>query len=146
MANDTAVTVIEQPIDSGVVEWNLDGFPENAYNRLVPVATLQLPTDLLRPVVQVVQLNPDPKNGGDVYTSRDMPEGHAAPTKVGLRKFAMAAGISFVDERRTDDGSDPDVIEVTCVAELLMPTGQRIRATGMKRVDLGAQTWSSPAQ
>lgn len=141
---ETAVAVIEQSADSGVVEWNLDGFPENAYNRLVPVATLQIPTDLLRPVVQVVQLNPDPKNGGDVYTSNDTPAGHAAPTKVGLRKLAMAAGISFVDERRTDDGTNPDVIEVTCVAELLMPTGQRIRATGMKRVDLTAQVWRSP--
>lgn len=140
----SAIAVIEQSTDSGVVEWNLDGFPENAYNRLVPVATLQLPTDLLRPVVQVVQLNPDPKNGGDVYTSHDTPAGHAALTKVGLRKFAMAAGISFVDERRTDDGTNPDVLEVTCVAEMLMPTGQRIRATGMKRIDLAAQTWSSP--
>lgn len=141
----TAVAVIEQSTDSGVVEWNLDGFPENAYNRLVPVATLQLPTDLLRPVVQVVQLNPDPKNGGDVYQSNDTPAGHAAPTKVGLRKLAMAAGISFVDERRTDDGSNPDVLEVTCVAEMLMPTGQRIRATGMKRIDLAAQKWQSDA-
>jgi hypothetical protein len=88
-------------------------FPEDAYNRLVPVATLQLPTDLLRPVVQVVQLNPDPKNGGDVYTSHDTPagprradEGRAAQARDGGRDL-------FVDERRTDDGSNPDVIEVT---------------------------------
>ncbi len=141
----TAVTVIEQPADSGVVEWNLDSFPEDRFNRLVPVATLQLPTDLLRPVVQIVQLNPDPK-AGDVYSSRDMPDGHAAPTRVALRKFATAAGISFVDERRTDDGTDPDVIEVTTIAVMLLPTGQRLTATGSKRVDLNAQTWSSPAQ
>jgi hypothetical protein len=140
----TAVAVIEQSAEDAVVEWSLDGFPEHAYNRLLPTQTLQIPTDLLRPVVQVVQLNPDPKNGGDVYTSNDTPDGHAAPTKVGLRKLATAAGISFVDERRTDDGRDPDVIEVTCVAEMLLPTGQRIRAVGTKRVDLNAQTWKSP--
>ena len=142
----TAVTVIEQETSSGVVEWNLDGFPESGYNRLIPTQTLQIPTDLLRPVVQVVQLNPDPKGGGDVYQSNDTPTGHAAPTKVGLRKLATAAGISFVDERRTDDGRDPDVIEVTCVAEMLLPTGQRIRAVGTKRVDLNAQKWTSDAQ
>jgi len=144
MANpQTAVTVIDQEVESGVVEWSLDGFPEDRYNRLVPVETLQIPTDLLRPVVQVVRLNPDPKNGGDVYTSKDTPAGHAAPTKVALRKFATAAGISFVDERRTDDGRDPDVIEVTCVAEMLLPTGQRLRAVGTKRIDLNAQKWES---
>ena len=144
MANpQTAIAVIDQEVESGVVEWSLDGFPEAAYNRLLPTQTLQIPTDLLRPVVQVVQLNPDPKNGGDVYASKDTPTGHAAPTKVGLRKLATAAGISFVDERRTDDGRDPDVIEVTCVAEMLMPTGQRLRAVGMKRIDLNAQKWES---
>jgi hypothetical protein len=128
----------------GVVTWNLDAFPEASFNRLLPTQTIQLPTDLLRPVVQVVKLNPDPQ-AGDVYASRDMPSGHAAPTKVGLRKLATAAGISIVDERRTDDGRDPDVIEVTCLAEMLLPTGQRITATGIKRVDLNAQVWSSDA-
>jgi hypothetical protein len=138
----TAVQVIEQPTSAAMIEWTLDDFPVDRFNRLVPTQTLSIPTDLLRPVVQIVQLNPDPK-GGDVYTSKDTPPGHAAPTKIALRKFAMAAGISIIDERRTDDGRDPDVIEVTCVAEMLLPTGQRIRATGMKRIDLGAQKWES---
>lgn len=139
---ETAVTVIEQSTTDAMVEWSLDDFPTNDFNRLLPTQTLMLPTDLLRPVVQVVKLNPDPK-AGDVYTSRDTPAGHAAPTRVGLRKLATAAGISIVDEHRVDDGRDPDVIEVTCVAEMLMPTGQRIRATGTKRIDLNAQKWES---
>jgi hypothetical protein len=142
----TAVAVIEQSTTDAMIEWNLDDFPLDRFNRLVPTQTLQLPTDLLRPVVQVVQLNPDPKNGGDVYQSNDTPAGHAAPTKVALRKFATAAGISFIDERRVDDGRDPDVIEVTAVAEMLLPTGQRLRAVGSKRIDLNAQAWASPAQ
>jgi hypothetical protein len=144
-SSTTAVTVIEQSASDAMVEWNLDEFPVEQFNRLLPTQTLMLPTDLLRPVVQVVKLNPDPKNGGDVYASADMPEGHAAPTRVGLRKLATAAGISFVDERRVDDGRDPDVIEVSCLAEMLMPTGQRIRAVGSKRIDLNAQVWKSPA-
>lgn len=144
MSESTAVTVIEQPADSNVVEWSLDNWPVAEWNRLVPVETVQIPTDLLRPVVQAVRLSPDEK-AGDVYSSKDMPSGHAAPTRVGLRKLATAAGISFVEERRTDDGSDPDVIEVSVVAEMLLPTGQRIRATGTKRIDLNAQSWNSPA-
>lgn len=143
MSNDSAVTVIEQPAEGGVVEWNLDSFPEASFNRLLPTQTLNLPTDLLRPVVQIVKLNPDP-NGGDVYATKDMPNGHSAPTRVGLRKLATAAGISFIDERRVDDGRDPDVIEVTCIAEMLLPTGLRITATGTKRIDLNAQVWRSP--
>jgi hypothetical protein len=139
----SAVTVIEQSAVDSVVEWTLDDFPVERFNRLIPTQTLMIPTDLLRPVVQIVALNPDEK-AGDVYSSKDMPSGHAAPTKVGLRKLATAAGISIVDERRSDDGRDPDVIEVTCLAEMLLPTGQRIRATGTKRVDLNAQAWSSP--
>jgi len=140
---DMAVTVIEQSTTDAMVEWTLDDFPVEQFNRLVPTQTLSIPTDLLRPVVQIVQLNPDPK-GGDVYTSKDMPAGQGAPTKVGLRKFATAAGISIIDERRTDDGRDPDVIEVTCTAEMLLPTGQRLRAVGTKRIDLDAQVWASP--
>lgn len=141
---ETAVTVIEQSAADAVVEWTLDEFPVEQFNRLIPTQTLAIPTDLLRPVVQVVQLNPDPR-AGDVYHSDDMPEGHSAPTKVALRKLATAAGVSIVDERRTDDGRDPDVIEVTCWAEMLLPTGQRLRATGMKRVDLKALKWKSDA-
>lgn len=142
---ETAVAVVEQSTVDAVVEWTLDEFPVEQFNRLIPTQTLAIPTDLLRPVVQVVQLNPDPERGGDVYTSKDMPSGHGAPTKVALRKFATAAGISIVDERRTDDGTDPDVIEVTCWAEMVLPTGQRQRAIGQKRIDLNAQSWSSPA-
>lgn len=141
----SAVAVIEQSIDDASVEWSLDAYQPGDFNRLVPVETIMIPTDLLRPVVQVVRLNPDEK-AGDVYHSNDMPNGHAAPTRVALRKLATAAGISFIDERRVDDGRDPDVIEVTTVAEMLLPTGQRIRATGSKRIDLNAQTWASPAQ
>lgn len=140
---ESAVTVIEQNVDDANVEWSLDAYQPGDFNRLVPVETIMIPTDLLRPVVQVVRLNPDEK-AGDVYHSNDMPNGHAAPTRVALRKLATAAGISFIDERRVDDGRDPDVIEVSTVAEMLLPTGQRIRATGSKRIDLNAQVWRSP--
>jgi hypothetical protein len=75
-----------------------------------------------------------------------MKQGHNAPTARALSKFATAAGVSFLDERRVDDGKDPNVCGVTVVAEMTLPTGQRQRATGSKWVDLGRMSWASPAQ
>ncbi len=145
---ETAITVVEQDATAvveqdatAVVEWNLDGFPEGEYNRLIPTQTIAMPTDLFRPVVQVVRLSTNPDDG-DVYHSSDMKAGYSAPTRVALRKLATAAGVSIVDERRTDDGSDPNVCEVTVWAEMPLPTGQRLRAMGVKRIDLRAQKWS----
>jgi hypothetical protein len=142
-APDTALAVIEQPA-TAVVEWNLDDFPTERFNRLIPTQTIAMPTDLFRPVVQVVQLNPDP-NGTDVYHSSDMKPGFVAPTRVALRKLATAAGISILNEHRVDDGSDPNVCEMTCEAEMVLPTGQRLRAPGTKRIDVRTQKFSSDA-
>lgn len=126
------------------VTYNLDAFPEDRYNRLVPTQTIAMPSDLMVPVIQVVKLDPTPDNG-DVYHSGDMKPGHNAPTARALSKFATAAGVSFLDERRVDDGKDPNVCGVTVIAEMTLPTGQRQRATGSKWVDMGRMVWSSPA-
>src|SRR3972149_11691478 len=133
----TALTVVEPSI-----EFNLDAFPTDRFNRLIPTQTIKMASDLLVPVIQIVQLDLQ----HDAYESPDVPKGSRATNRTGLRKLATAAGISFIDERRTDDGSNPDVCEVTTAAEMLLPTGQRIRATGMKRIDLGAQRWASDNQ
>lgn len=134
----TAVTVVEQ---TAPVVFNLDEFPEANYNRLIPTQTIRMPSDLLVPVVQVVHLDPADRDGKspDHYKSSDVPTGHRAPTARGLNKLATAAGVSFYDERRTDDGSDPNVMGVTVMAELLLPTGQKIRAPGSQLIDL--RTW-----
>lgn len=130
--------------DTGI-SYSLDDFPEDSFNRVVPTQAITMPGDLVRPFVQVVQLDPDPRHGVDVWTSKDLGD-KVALTRIALRKLATAAAVSIIDSRRTDDGSDPDVVEYTAVAEMTLPTGQRIRATGTKRVDLGAQSWASPAQ
>lgn len=135
--DETAVQVLEQGI-----EFNLDRFPEDRFTRLIPTQTIRMPSDLVVPVVQVVKLDVS----RDTYESPDVPKGNRALNRVGLRKLATAAGISIIDERRTDDGSDPDVCEVTCTAEMVLPTGQRVRAPGMKRVDLRRQHWASDNQ
>ncbi len=143
---DTAIAVIEQSAEASVIEWNLDSFPTERFNRLIPTQVISMPTDLFRPVVQVVQLDPPDRDGKspDHYKSSDVPAGHRAPTARALSKFADAAGVSFIDERRLDDGSDPDVVGVTVTAVRTLPTGQRVTAPGSQMINLrtwfGAQT------
>lgn len=141
----TAIAVIEP---AAPTTYQLDEFPEAAFNRIIPTQTIRMPSDLLVPVVQVVQLDPADREGksADHYNSKDVPAGHRALTARGLNKVATAAAVSFYDERRTDDGSNPDLIGVTVMASMLLPTGQRITAPGSKQVDLSAQSWASPAQ
>ena len=119
-------------------KFSLDGFPEDKFNRLVPTQTI-MTTDLLVPVVQVVTHDWD----DDTYKSNDVPDGHRAPGARALNKFASVAGLSFFDERRVDDGTNPDLIRVTVSVAMIMPTGQRITATGTKEVDLNRRAWAS---
>lgn len=131
---ETAVTVIEQ-IPDAVVEWNLDNWPVERFNRLVPTQTLGMATDLIRPIVQVVQLDIET----DTYASRDLKEGHRAPNARGLSLLADALGADFVDEVRLDDGSDPNRAYVRVYAEMVDPTGRKRRAPGSRDFRLDSQ-------
>lgn len=137
-------TALQLAPEAGVT-WNLDGFPEDQYNRIVPTQTIAMPSDLVVPMVQVVNINLDPRKG-DVYSSADIGSGKVALTRVGLRKVATAAAVSIVDVQRTDDGTSPGVCEVKAVAEMSLPSGQRIRAVGTKRIVMADQKWASDAQ
>jgi len=142
---DTALAVI----DPKEIVVKLDDFPEDRFNRVIPTQTIRMPSDLLVPVVQVVALDPaagQDRKSADHYKSPDVPAGHRALTARGLNKLATAAAVSFYDERRVDDGTDPDVIGVTVVASMLLPTGQRITAPGTKWINLNSQSWASTAQ
>jgi hypothetical protein len=133
------------PLGETGVTYNLDAFPEAQFNRLIPTQTIQMPSDLMVPVVQVVRLSVNEADK-DAYSSPDIPNGHLAPTARGLSKLATAAGVSFYDERRVDDGKDPNVIAVSVMASMILPTGQRVTVPGSKRIDLGAQSWASDRQ
>lgn len=142
---ETAVAVVE----SRAIDVPLDEFPEARYNRVIPTQTIRMPSDLLTPVVQVVQLDPSTgqdRKSADHYKSPDVPAGHRALTARGLNKLATAAAVSFYDEQRVDDGTDPDVIGVTVKASMMLPTGQTITAPGTKWINLNSQSWASPAQ
>lgn len=125
--------------------YDLAEFPRDQFNQLVPTEAIRVPTDLLVPVVQIVRLSPAEADK-DTYKSNDIPAGHRAPTARGLSKLATAAGISFFNERRVDDGGDPDVMRVSVDARMLLPTGQQVTATGTKEVNLRNRKWSSPAE
>jgi hypothetical protein len=120
--------------------FSLAKWPEADFNRLVPTDTI-MTTDLLMPVVQIVQLDIE----DDTYKSNDVPAGHRAPGARALNKFANAASLSFYNERRVDDGTNPDLLRVSIDVSMVLPTGQRITATGTKEVDLRRMTMT-PAQ
>lgn len=131
---ETAVAVVEQSPEA-VVEYNLDNWPSESFNRLVPTQTLGMVTDLIRPIIQVVQLDTET----DTYSSNDLPEGHRAPNVKGLSKLAAAAGVDFVDEERLDDGSDPMRAYVRVYAEVIDATGRKRRAPGSRDYQLNSQ-------
>jgi hypothetical protein len=108
---------------------------------VIPTQTIRMPSDLLVPVVQVVQLDPADRDGKspDHYKSSDVPAGHRALTARGLNKLVTAASVSFYDEKRMDDGTDPDVMGVTTMASMMLPTGQRITAPGSQLINI--KTW-----
>lgn len=145
-SSSTAVAVREPSAgivltpDAGVT-YNLDRFPDATYNRLIPTQTIAMPSDLYRPVIQVVQLDPADREGKspDHYKSSDVPSGHRALTARGISKLVTAAGVSFFDERRIDDGRDPDVMGVSVMASMVLPTGQRIQAPGSQLINI--RTW-----
>ena len=143
MTDQSTAVAVREPTALTVrpVEVNLDNWPSAQYNRLVPTQTLLMPSDLIAPVFQIVQLEPADREGKspDHYKSSDVPQGHRAPTARGLNKLATAAGVSFYDERRIDDGADPDVIGVSVMASMMLPTGQRITAPGSQLINI--RTW-----
>ena len=55
-----------------------------------------------------------------------------------LSRIAAAAGISFINVVRVDDGSKPNYAEVSVLAEMQRLDGSIIRTTGTKQVDVNA--------
>lgn len=138
---ETAVTVIEP---TAALQVNLDAWPDDKFNRLLPVQTLGLATDLIKPIVQAVVAQPAGPDGKspDHYTSPDIPNGRRALTKRFLDALASAAGVDITEVRRLDDGSDPTKCGVQVRAEMLLPTGRRITAIRSKWTDMARMPWS----
>lgn len=120
------------------VESLIGQYPEERFIALFPRTVLSQVNPMLSPVIETVILNPDPENGGDVYRSNDLKEGHVALTKVALRRVMSLAGVSMVDSRRMDDGSDPYYVLWQVTVERQVPGRPRPeRAIGTKEIRLG---------
>ena len=120
----------------------LEAFPTDKYNVLVPTESVRQVNPYLVPDIEVVRLSVD-ESKGDIYHDNQMKSGHYAPTAKGLAKIRQVAGIDEIDSRRTDDGKDPEVVEWTVVIEMALPSGQRVRAHGSKRMDMNAMSFAS---
>lgn len=134
--NETAVTVI-----TPTTLRTLDDFPVERFNRVIQTQTVRAPSDLFVPQFEPVEMEPADRDGKspDHYSSHDVPQGHRALTARGLGKLAGAAHVSFFDERRIDDGRDPNVLGVSIQAAMKLPAGDWITAPGSQLIDL--QTW-----
>ena len=80
---------------------------EGKYNVLVPTATLQEISPFHKPVLEIVNINPDPK-GGDIYEVVQG-GGQFSLSAAALSKIAFAAGLIWnaKNSGRTDDGKNP---------------------------------------
>jgi hypothetical protein len=132
------------PIAAGI-EYNLDAFPENRFNRLFPVQDIRMASDLMVPSFRVVKLSSNPDDG-DIYHTTDMKDGYFAPSARALAALSDAASVSFPEERRTDDGSNPELCRVTVRAEMVTTSGMFRPVSGSAECDLNRMPWTSPAQ
>ena len=74
----------------------LNEYPPDKFNVLIPVTTMQVMSNLQRIIVNKVQLDvADSENSKDIY--REKSSGKYAITKVGGMKLAAAANISIVE-------------------------------------------------
>lgn len=111
------------------------GIKPEGVNLLVPTMAIRQVNPYLVPDIEMVKLS-IADNAGDVYSSRDMKTGHAAPTARALSKIANVAGVDTLDSRRIDDGRDPDVAEWRVVIGMRLPSGEYVRRAGTKRIDV----------
>lgn len=72
----------------------LNKYPPDKYNVLIPVTSMQVMSSLQKVIVNEVRLNPDPENGNDVYYDKQTRK--LAVTAVGGTKLAAAANISII--------------------------------------------------
>lgn len=111
----------------------LNEYPPDKFNVLIPVTTMQVMSNLQRIIVNKVQLDvADPENSKDIY--REKSSGKYAITKVGGMKLAAAANISIVEtESGMTDGCK------RCV-DMAAPSGSPKPAAPARP----ATTWPSP--
>jgi len=108
MNHDTTDTIVQ-----------LNNYPPDEYNVLIPVTSMQIMSNMQRIIVNEVRLDTEVDNNGngrDIYKEKS--SGKYAVTKVGGMKLAAAANISIVNS----ESETPDVC-IKCI-EMTKATGK----------------------
>jgi hypothetical protein len=109
----------------------INKFPKDKYNVLIPGDMTTQLTPFLRPIARQVEIDPDPDHG-DVYpiTQRKQGEDWVATelglSAVALNKLASVAGMLDIPQAsgRVDDGRDPDVVTHRATMAIRLPDGE----------------------
>ena len=130
-------TALTKTAPQGLVIRDLDSlrieFDTEKYNVMAPVVHMPggLPAGT-RLMVTEVRINPDPATK-EVFP---LPGGALMPGKVALDRLSNAAGISWIEERRQDNGSHPHYCEMFVRGRMIDFDGTHRELTGVKAIDL----------
>jgi hypothetical protein len=95
-------------------------YPKEKYNLLIPVKTMQMPSDMFKIIVNEVQIDSNPDNG-DVYVQSNK----LALTKNALSKLAKAAGISIKESKPIMPSTHVTAIEMARAIGKVVPYDTR---------------------
>jgi len=120
-------------------------FPKDKFNRLTPTDTIMEISPLQRVTVEVLTISTDPDDG-EIFKIGTKKVGDRwqplyALTKPSLDRITHALGISWIprETKRTDDRSDPNIVEFTAVGVYKKPDGSIETIMGTKEIDLTAE-------
>ena len=104
-------------------------------NMLIPSTHIEGMSELHAPVIDYVEISPDPK-AGDVYFHKE--SGKFVFAKQGLMKISRAAGIMWhpVETRRSDNRADRNYVSYRALGGVRMPDGEIAWIPGEYDMDL----------
>lgn len=100
--------------EKGLVVLEIEKAKKAGMNLLLPSTHIEGLSEFHHPVIDYVELSPEPKDG-DVYFHSE--SGKFVPTKQGLMKLAVCAGIMWdpSETKRTDNRQDRDYVSYQAV-------------------------------
>lgn len=120
-------------------------FPIDKFNRIMPTTThLQDVLPYHKASIETLAINPDPDQKEVFKLATIYKNGKTIPvlslTKLALDKIGNILGIEWEHDkcRRTDDRSDPNIIEFSAVGRVKKFDGTWMPLTGTKQIDVNA--------
>lgn len=118
------------------VDERLEEYTKKGFNILLPTTTIQEISPLHKATLEIVKISVDPRDK-EIYEPRTG-SGDWALNGNALEKIAYAAGISWVPEdcRRTDDGTNPNIVSYRAVGKVKKEDGEFRVQVGEYTIDL----------